>query len=116
MSNLEVIQMILSMGKIIKQYRKDNDLTQFELAEKIGVSEFYISALERGSRNAGRETLIKLSKEMNIPIETLLALKTEQNVKIATNELYDKIHSLPEKKQEQILNIINYIIEQLSNE
>ena len=106
--------MISNIGKIIKQYRKNNKLTQFELAERIGVSEFYVSALERGSRKPGRETLIKLSNEMDIPIEKLLELKTEQSVKIATNELYQKISLLPSKKQETILNIINYIIDELS--
>lgn len=108
--------MILSIGKIIKQYRKNMGLTQFALAERIGVSEFYISSLERGTRKPGIKTLIKLSNEMNIPIENLLSLRTEQNVKIATNELYDRIHSFPRKKQEQILNIINFIIEELSDE
>ena len=64
------------LGKKIKQYRVKNRLTQFQLAEKIGVSEFYISALETGRRNPGRKTLIKLANEMEVPIETLLDIET----------------------------------------
>lgn len=104
--------MTSQIGKIIKKYRKDNGYTQFQLAEKIGVSEFYISALETGSRKPGRETLIKLSNEMNIPIEMLLELKTEQSLKYAADELYAKINTLPIEKQKQIINIMDFIIEE----
>lgn len=104
--------MTSQIGKIIKKYRKDNGYTQFQLAEKIGVSEFYISALETGSRKPGRETLIKLSNEMNIPIEMLLELKTEQSLKYATDDLYQKINTLSIEKQKQIINIMDFIIEE----
>lgn len=105
--------MISKLGIIIKKYRKEKGYTQFQMAEKIGVSEFYISALETGSRKPGRETLIKLSNEMNMPIEKLLELKTEQSIRLASDELYAKIQSLPIKKQKQIINIINFIISEL---
>lgn len=99
--------------KNTKKYRKEKGYTQFELAEKIGVSEFYISALETGSRKPGRETLIKLSNEMNMPIEKLLELKTDESIKIASDELYAKINTLSKEKQKQIINIMDYIIEEL---
>lgn len=104
------------LGKIIKQYRKEKGYTQFEMAEKIGVSEFYISALETGSRKPGRETLIKLSNEMDMPIEKLLELKTDQSIKLASDDLYKKINSLPKDKQKQIINIMDFIISELEND
>lgn len=107
--------MISRLGKIIKNYRKEKGYTQFEMAEKIGVSEFYISALETGSRKPGRETLIKLSNEMDMPIEKLLELKTEQSLKLASDDLYKKISSLPKDKQKQIINIMDFIIDELKN-
>lgn len=102
------------IGKIIKTYRKEKGYTQFQMAEKIGVSEFYISALETGSRKPGRNTLIKLSNEMNMPIEALLDLETEQNIKYASEELYEKINSLPQDLQKKIINIIDFIINELN--
>ena len=105
--------MTSKLGKILKKYRKEKGYTQFELAEKIGVSEFYISTLETGSRKPGRETLIKLSNEMNMPIEKLLELKTDESIKIASDELYAKINTLSKEKQKQIINIMDYIIEEL---
>lgn len=101
------------IGKIIKKYRKEKGYTQFQMAEKIGVSEFYISALETGSRKPGRETLIKLSNEMNMPIESLLELETEQSVKFAAEDLYNRINMLPVEQQKKILNIMDFIIDEL---
>ena len=106
--------MTSKLGKIIKKYRKEKGYTQFQMAEKIGVSEFYISALETGTRKPGRETLIKLSNEMNLPIENLLELKSEQSRKLASDELYKKICALPKEQQKQIINIMDFIIDELN--
>ena len=103
------------LGKRIKQYREKVGLTQFQLAEKIGVSEFYISALETGRRNPGRKTLVKLANEMKVPIEALLDMETDNGLKFATEELYDKIKNLPSDIQKKIMNIIEYIINEFEN-
>lgn len=100
------------IGKIIKKYRKEKGYTQFKMAEKIGVSEFYISALETGSRKPGRETLIKLSNEMDMPIESLLELETEQSIKFAAEDLYNRINLLPIEQQKKIINIMDFIIDE----
>lgn len=101
------------IGKIIKTYRKKKGYTQFQMAEKIGVSEFYISALETGNRKPGRNTLIKLSNEMNMPIEALLELETNQSIKYEAEEIYNKISSLSPELQKKIINIIDFIIDEL---
>lgn len=101
------------IGRIIKKYRKENDITQFELAERINLSEFYISAIETGSRRPGRDTLIKLSKEMNVPIEALLDLETEQSLKYAAEDIYNKISTLSTEKQKIVINIMDFIIDEL---
>ncbi len=101
------------IGKIIKTYRKEKGYTQFQMAEKIGVSEFYISALETGNRKPGRNTLIKLSNEMNMPIEALLELETNQSIKYEAEEIYNKINSLSPELQKKIINIIDFIIDEL---
>lgn len=102
------------LGKRIKQYREKVGLTQFQLAEKIGVSEFYISALETGRRNPGRKTLVKLANEMKIPIEALLDIETDNGLKFAAEELYNKINVLPKIQQQQVLNILDFIIDELT--
>ena len=87
------------IGKIIKEYRKKNKLTQFQLAERIGVSEFYISALETGARNPGRKALMKLAEEMKLPVDSLLNIESEYGIKYASNDIYQKLKNLPSEKK-----------------
>ena len=57
--------------KIIK-YRKDNNLSQEQLAEKIGVTRQSISKWEAGQSQPSNDNLTELSKVFNISIARLL--------------------------------------------
>lgn len=39
--------------------RKEKKLTQKQVAEHIGISEVFVRMIENGSRNPGRETMLK---------------------------------------------------------
>ena len=98
------------MGTLIKEYRKKNSLTQFEFAYRIGVSEFYIGAIERGEKTPGRKTLVKLSNELDVPIEELLDYNSKYKLRVETNTIYSKLYSLTNKQQELVISIMNDII------
>lgn len=55
----------------IKKYRKLNDLTQKELAEKIGVSTITIQNYENSRRTPNYETLTKIANALHISINDL---------------------------------------------
>lgn len=55
----------------IKRYRKDNDLTQEELSEKLGVNLTYISSVERYKRRISLAILYKLSILFKIKVKDL---------------------------------------------
>lgn len=110
------MNIISRIGKIIKEYRKKNGLTQFQLAERIEVSEFYISALETGARNPGRKALIKLANEMNVPIDSLLDIETDYSLRYASDDIYKKIEALPETKRALAIDLIYGIIDTLSKD
>jgi len=63
----------LKLAKTIKKYRKLADLTQQELADKVGVSQKYIQYLESAKRTPSLKTLNKLSKVFNINTSELLS-------------------------------------------
>lgn len=46
---------------LIKERNKLN-LTQKQVAEKLGISEVYVRKIEKGLRNPGRETMLKFEK------------------------------------------------------
>jgi transcriptional regulator with XRE-family HTH domain len=64
-----------AVGRRLRQLR-GFDLTQTEFAEKIGVSQGYLSSAERGQREIGPEILLRISFVCDRSIEWLLTGKT----------------------------------------
>jgi len=56
----------------IRLERLKADMTQVELARKIGVSANYVHLVERGKRNPSFKTLIKMSRALKVPANKLL--------------------------------------------
>jgi len=52
--------------------RKEQDMTQQMLAEKIGYDRSYLGFLERGERNPSLEVIIKIAKALAIKPDDLL--------------------------------------------
>ena len=62
----------ITIGKNIKKYRLIEKITQKELANKIGVSHFWICKLERGkNNNTTLNLLIAISEEHKINLNEL---------------------------------------------
>lgn len=57
-----------NFGSRIQELRKKNNLTQSELAEKIGLSTNFIEMVERGERNTSVDKIFKLAKAFNISL------------------------------------------------
>jgi transcriptional regulator with XRE-family HTH domain len=60
-----------AVGRRIRQLR-GFDLTQVEFANRIGISQNYLSAIERGKVEIGAEILLRISQEFGKPLEWLL--------------------------------------------
>jgi transcriptional regulator with XRE-family HTH domain len=61
----------VSVGRRIRELR-GFDLTQEEFAIRIGVSQSYLSAIERGRNEIGAEVLLTIAQEFGKSIEWLL--------------------------------------------
>ena len=57
------------LGKRIVQLRKDQEMTQQELADRCDVERSAIARLEGGTENITASTLLKLSKALEIPLK-----------------------------------------------
>lgn len=62
------------IGEILEELRKDNGLSQTELAEALGVKPNTISAYEREVSGQSDEIKIKIAKFFNVSIDYLLGL------------------------------------------
>lgn len=57
--------------KSLTQLRKENNITQKELARQIGLKPSTISMYESGKRIPSLKTALKISSYFNIPIEQI---------------------------------------------
>ena len=101
------------LGNRIRFYRKQQHLSQEELAELCDFHPTYIGQLERGEKNATLESINKLSRGLGISLNELLkdidAIDSAaDNVSL---EIYHKLLKLPSQKQAAIASILSEIID-----
>ncbi len=63
------------VGRRIRELR-GFEITQEEFARRIGVSQGYLSAIERGKKEVGAEILLKISRQFGKTLEWLLTGET----------------------------------------
>ena len=61
------------LGKRIKQGRLRLDLTQYALAEEVGVSQNFLGDIERGIKAPSITTAIRLANVLNISLDVMFA-------------------------------------------
>ena len=59
----------------VKKFRKDEDITQAELAEKVSVSRQTINAIETGKYDPSLELALKIAGYFDTNLEQLFKLK-----------------------------------------
>lgn len=74
----------------VKLYRKKQNLTQFELAEKAELSVDSIKRIEHGNRTMSLENFMRIADALAVPLSYLL---------------YENLNEIP--VTERILNILN---------
>lgn len=63
---------ITKFGKALREIRLKKNLSQGDIAEKLGVHRSYISGLERGKRNPSLLTIKKMAKAIGVEPKELL--------------------------------------------
>lgn len=64
----------MTFGEKLRKLMKSRRIKAITLAQRMGVSCAYVSQLLTGIRRPGRETLLKLSTALEVPLETLLTM------------------------------------------
>lgn len=86
----------LLIGSNIRRYRKANNMTQEQLAEKVGVSTSFCANIERGGRSMSIQVLTKFAKALHVSVDSLLLDPSELE-----NSHVENIRSLLSQSNEQ---------------
>lgn len=65
----------LAIGLNILHYRKEQGMTQMQLAEKCGLSRNYIQRIETAACSCTLDTLIDIAEALNVPLKKLFEFK-----------------------------------------
>ena len=100
-----------NFGKILRDFRIQNRLTQEQLSEKLGISLKYISRIENGNNGIKTQTLIKYMNILGITPNTIYKNFITNKSVIKNIELSEKLNSLSDEKKD----FLNSIIDLLNN-
>lgn len=94
---------MVDLGKRLKQLRKENNLTQKQLALQIGVQNAVISFYEVGERYPSPEVLVKLASTLHVTTDYLLGIDKGETVDASGLSDEDKalVRALVERLRKQ---------------
>ena len=95
----------IKIGKFIAECRKNSNLTQMQLAEKLNITDRAISKWENGKAMPDSSIMLDLCKELKISVHELLSgemIDMKNYNKIAEENLF-KLNESNEKKKKIIL-------------
>ena len=113
MKNEDYTEMFVELGIKIASIRKEHNLSQAELAGKIGVSQQLVAAYEKATRHLPLIALFRISKVLHVEVEELLGLKKrgKPGPPSKVQRLANRIKKLPSEKQKKVIEHLEFVID-----
>lgn len=89
------------------EFRKMHNLTQRQIAKKLGITHSGYSKYERGQREPGLEVLVKLAELYKMPIQTFF-MRTDKKYKYQ-NLFMAELGTLYDRKYKEIAYLQDYL-------
>ncbi|ARJ18316.1 MULTISPECIES: helix-turn-helix domain-containing protein [Staphylococcus] len=96
------------IGKLIKQLRKENNVSLTDFAKKIGVNKSTLSRYENGSRKIPMEDIAEIANILNVTPERLL-LKKYQSENENDHRAAHLEQELTEEEWQEVLDYADFI-------
>ena len=97
----------IEIGRRIAERRKQLGLTQAQAAEKAGLTQQFFASVETGAKNIRAESIIKVSRALNISADFLL---TGIVTDVDRHQVMKMLEPLDERQFLEIQNIIRDIL------
>ena len=102
-----------SVGKKIKFFREKCGFTQEEVSERVGLSQNYLSSIERGLSFPSPGKLVLIIDELDISADQLFEDVIKNSVQMKSSLLSEKIQHLPIDVQKFILSVLAVLIQEI---
>jgi len=102
-------QQLPLVGKRIRELRKDRDLTQSELATRIGIQQSDLCRMETGEYKVSLETLFKVLKIFEMNVGEFFHEAPPGQLSPSETELLQSFRNLTPGAQDEIRHFIKFI-------
>lgn len=109
-------------GTRLAELRKDAGLSQYELANYVGVPQANIAFWERSEKPPRSDVLPKMAQVLGVGVEDLIvsdekplkkkAAKSNSRPAGKVREVFDRVSKLPRRQQEHIVNWVSAYVSQ----
>jgi transcriptional regulator with XRE-family HTH domain len=107
-----------ALGERVAQLRKENGLTQIQLAEMLKVSQQLITAYESGQRCIPADVLPRIATTLRVSMEELTGTNAKPAKRGPTPKFQrqlEQIARLPKTKQRFVMDMIDTVLQQASH-
>lgn len=109
-----------TLGQRVARFRKERGYTQIELADKIGIIQSIVSAIETDALKLSAEMAIRFAQALEVTTDELLlpkAAKRRPSPKASRKVLrrVEQIESLPSHQQQTVLRTIDAMLKGLKS-
>lgn len=104
-----------NLGRRVAELRKEQGITQAQLAEKLEISQQLIAAYEAGARKIPASMLPILARMFAIPLEQLVGMEelpAKRGPASTLQRQIEQIGSMPRSKQKFITEMLDALIKQ----
>ncbi len=101
------------LPKRLVELRKTEELTQVQVAQKLGITQSSYAHYERGFRRVPLAMVPRIAKALNASEEDLLGLGQKKGKRGPISKLekrFEKVRALPKKEQELSMDMLDRII------
>ena len=105
----------IDLGARIARLRKDEGITQVQLAEQLGTSQQTITAYEVGRRRVPVSSLPRIAKLLGLSVEELIGedpKPAERGAAPKLQQQLERITRLPKTQQRFVMQVIDSVIAQ----
>ena len=107
------------LGARIAHMRKDQSLTQVQLAQALGISQQMVASYEVGRRRVPVSMLLALARSLRVPIDELFGdavkVPTKRGPASQLQRSIERIRELPKTKQRFVIEMLETVLAQASH-
>jgi transcriptional regulator with XRE-family HTH domain len=108
------------IGQRIAAARRRADISQRELAQRLGVTQQTIAPLERRTSMPRGTTLVKVADILNVSINELLGVKEDDRsngmARGRAHQTFKAVSQLPRRQQSKILEVVDALLAKQGSE